>query len=94
MGLFYLTWIKAWENGQAQHASMAKKFPLNPSHPERICWGCDRYCPASDMACGNGSSRAQHPVELFGEGCENAGSWDEASAGESTAPTATTPKAA
>ncbi|PQK68826.1 hypothetical protein CG428_23325, partial [Pantoea ananatis] len=23
---------------------MAKKFPLHPSHPERICWGCDRYC--------------------------------------------------
>ncbi|WP_163120715.1 DUF3079 domain-containing protein, partial [Acinetobacter pittii] len=25
---------------------MAKKFPLHPSHPERICWGCDRYCSA------------------------------------------------
>ncbi|MGN6661313.1 MAG: DUF3079 domain-containing protein, partial [Achromobacter mucicolens] len=24
---------------------MAKKFPLHPKHPERICWGCDRYCP-------------------------------------------------
>lgn len=46
---------------------MAKKFPIHPSHPERICWGCDRYCPADDLACGNGSSRAQHPCELFGE---------------------------
>ncbi|MBP4052162.1 DUF3079 domain-containing protein [Chromobacterium violaceum] len=46
----------------------AKKFPLHPRHPERICWGCDKYCPASDMACGNGSSRTQHPAEIFGDG--------------------------
>ncbi|MBN0756707.1 DUF3079 domain-containing protein, partial [Pseudomonas aeruginosa] len=36
---------------------MAKKFPLHPSHPERICWGCDRYCSAESMGCGNGASR-------------------------------------
>ncbi|WP_374351100.1 DUF3079 domain-containing protein, partial [Limnohabitans sp.] len=24
----------------------AKKFPKAPAHPERICWGCDLYCPA------------------------------------------------
>ncbi|MFO1288325.1 MAG: DUF3079 domain-containing protein [Rubrivivax sp.] len=46
---------------------MAKKFPIHPPHPERVCWGCDRYCPADDMACGNGSDRTQHPVELFGD---------------------------
>jgi len=46
---------------------MTKKFPLHPRNPERICWGCDRYCPAGDMACGNGSERTQHPAELFGE---------------------------
>ncbi|MBS0174921.1 MAG: DUF3079 domain-containing protein, partial [Nitrospira sp.] len=23
---------------------MAKKFPLHPKNPERICWGCDKYC--------------------------------------------------
>lgn len=46
---------------------MAKKFPLNPKHPERICWGCDKYCPANDLACGNGTDRVQHPAELFGE---------------------------
>ena len=45
---------------------MAKKFPLHPKHPERICWGCDRYCPADAMACGNGSERSPHPSELFG----------------------------
>jgi hypothetical protein len=45
---------------------VAKKFPINPSNPERICWGCDKYCPADDMACGNGSDRTQHPAELFG----------------------------
>jgi hypothetical protein len=49
-------------------ATMAKKiFPLIPAHPERTCWGCDKYCPANSMACGNGSERTQHPVELFGE---------------------------
>lgn len=46
---------------------MAKKFPVNPQHPERICWGCDKYCPVDSLACGNGSERTQHPVELFGE---------------------------
>ena len=29
--------------------------PLNPRHPERICWGCDKYCPAAELACGNGT---------------------------------------
>jgi hypothetical protein len=46
---------------------MNKKFPILPKHPERICWGCDRFCPASDMACGNGADRTAHPSELFGE---------------------------
>ena len=44
------------------------KLPLNPARPERICWGCDRYCAADDLRCGNGTIRTQHPVELFGEG--------------------------
>jgi len=39
---------------------------LNPTHPERICWGCDRYCRADDLVCGNGSVRTPHPSELFG----------------------------
>ncbi|HTL43378.1 MAG TPA: DUF3079 domain-containing protein [Vicinamibacterales bacterium] len=43
------------------------KIPLRPPHPERICWGCDKYCPADDLACGNGTIRTQHPCELFGE---------------------------
>lgn len=46
---------------------MAKKFPLHPKNPERICWGCDKYCPTDSLACGNGSERTQHPFELFGE---------------------------
>lgn len=45
---------------------MVKRFPVIPAHPERLCWGCDRYCAADDMLCGNGSERTQHPVELFG----------------------------
>lgn len=46
---------------------MAKKFAPRPAHPERICWGCDRYCPAQEMICGNGTVRTPHPVEVFGE---------------------------
>lgn len=46
---------------------MAKKFPLNPAHPERICWGCDKYCSVQSMMCGNGTERTQHPAELFGD---------------------------
>lgn len=54
---------------------MAVKFPVRPGHPERICWGCEHFCPADDMRCGNGTDRAQHPIELWGEdwmstGCE------------------------
>ena len=46
---------------------MPQQFPIHPPHPERICWGCDKYCPADDLRCGNGTIRAPHPVELFGE---------------------------
>ena len=49
------------------------KFPIRPAHPERICCGCDRYCQAHAMICGNGSERTQHPSELFGEGWETLG---------------------
>ena len=44
-----------------------KPLPLTPRHPERICWGCDKYCPADDLACGNGTIRTLHPCELFGD---------------------------
>jgi hypothetical protein len=46
---------------------MAKKFPILPKHPERICWGCDKYCAVNAMLCGNGSDRTQHPAEIFGD---------------------------
>jgi hypothetical protein len=42
------------------------KFPIYPTHPERICWGCGKLCPADDMRCGNGTIRAPHPIELLG----------------------------
>jgi hypothetical protein len=65
----------------------AKKFPKAPARPERICWGCDLYCPANDMRCGNGSDRTQHPAELFGEDWE---SWAMPDEGEPLAPASTT----
>jgi len=46
---------------------MNPRIPLHPRHPERTCWGCDKYCPADDLACGNGTIRGMHPAELFGE---------------------------
>lgn len=54
---------------------MAKKFPLKPKHPEKICWGCDKYCSAKDLQCGNGSERIQHPIELDGEEWYRKGDW-------------------
>jgi hypothetical protein len=44
-----------------------RKSLVLPAHPERICWGCDRYCAADDLACGNGTIRTPHPRELFGD---------------------------
>jgi hypothetical protein len=26
------------------------QLPLKPANPERVCWGCDKYCPADDLA--------------------------------------------
>lgn len=46
---------------------MAKAFLLQVKRPDRICWGCDRLCPALDMACGNAKGRTEHPSELFGD---------------------------
>lgn len=58
-----------------QAPGMAKKFPLHPKHPERICWGCDRYCPTDSMACGNGSGRTMHPAETLGDDWYTVGDW-------------------
>jgi hypothetical protein len=41
-----------------------------PAHPERICWGCEKHCPAGDLACGEDKARAPHPAELWPEGDE------------------------
>lgn len=44
-----------------------KRSLLQPRHPERVCWGCDRFCSAADLGCGNGKDRVQHPVEVLGD---------------------------
>jgi hypothetical protein len=51
----------------ARQKMTTTKISLNPKHPERVCWGCDKYCSADDLRCGNGTIRTQHPIELFGE---------------------------
>jgi hypothetical protein len=81
---------------------MKKRFPIHPGNPERVCWGCDQYCPAGSLRCGNGTDRTQHPVELFGEdwmewGLDARDADDEAqraaddAAGPGAAPTAVVP---
>jgi hypothetical protein len=47
-------------------AHVSSPAVTRPAHPERICWGCDLYCPADDLRCGNEVVRAMHPLELFG----------------------------
>lgn len=54
---------------------MAKKFPIFPKSPERICWGCDKYCREDDLQCGNGCERIQHPIELDGRDWYKTGDW-------------------
>jgi hypothetical protein len=41
------------------------KASIHPKHPERICWGCEKYCPTNRLNCRE--TRVEHPVELFGE---------------------------
>ena len=43
------------------------RFPLKPKRPEKICWGCDKFCATDKMMCGNGSDRSQHPIEVIGD---------------------------
>ena len=68
---------------------MAKTFPANPPNPQRICWGCDRYCAADAMICGNGTVRTEHPAELFGEDWASWGLDAEPAATPGSAPTLT-----
>ena len=63
------------ERRHLQDRSMAKKFALNPRHPERICWGCDKYCPVGSLECGNGAERTPHPIELLGDDWLQHGDW-------------------
>jgi hypothetical protein len=66
-------------------STMAKRFPLHPKHPERVCWGCDKYCSAKDLQCGNGSGRTQHPAEMLGDDWYQWGDWGIEDAPDPTA---------
>lgn len=55
------------EDVPSELVGLNKKFPVHPKYPERVCWGCDRYCAHDALACGNGADRTPHPMELFGE---------------------------
>jgi hypothetical protein len=64
-----------------------RPVPLHPKNPERVCWGCDRYCPSTDLACGNGTIRTMHPVELFGDDWLE---WSASRSGSTNQPAQTT----
>lgn len=51
----------------AIRSRIVARIPLYPPHPERICWGCSRYCAADELGCAGGTIRTPHPIELFGE---------------------------
>lgn len=67
-----LRWRKTLAGAGRHSAGMAKKFPVHPAQPQRVCWGCDLYCASESLRCGNGSVRTPHPSELFGEDWEQA----------------------
>ena len=67
---------------------MAKKFPIFPKNPERICWGCDKYCKEDDLQCGNGCERIQHPIELDGRDWYKKGDWSNLLSGQTAYQTA------
>ncbi|CAG9274720.1 hypothetical protein PUN4_900044 [Paraburkholderia unamae] len=71
---------------------MAKKIPLYPKHPERVCWGCDRYCQAGSLSCGNGSDRTPHPIEMLGEDWLEYGDWGFDAQTDTTAAAQSTPR--
>jgi hypothetical protein len=58
---------------------------IYPKHPERICWGCEKLCPAKHLMCRE--TRAAHPVELFGD------DWWEASNAQPTCDVTLAPEA-
>ena len=68
---------------------MSRKFPIRPANPGRICWGCDRYCAADSLQCGNGSVATPHPSELFGDDWMSWGLDAGAVAAEPSGPAAT-----
>jgi hypothetical protein len=62
-----------WTPADRMHHKPGLHSPamMHPKHPERICWGCDQLCSATELACANGTIRTPHPIELFGD------DWDE-----------------
>ncbi len=56
-----------WRAAVTHDGAMSPPSAAKPGHPERICWGCQQFCRAGELRCGNGSDRAQHPAEIFGE---------------------------
>jgi hypothetical protein len=71
---------------RGRYGGFVRNTILHPARPERVCWGCEKFCPAHDLACGNGTIRTPHPSELFGD------DWLEWSAARNeTSPAAETP---
>jgi hypothetical protein len=57
-GIGFAAWVT-----MSRHLTL----PTHPAHPDRVCWGCEQYCPAHNLVCGKDTVRTPHPVELFGD---------------------------
>lgn len=51
-------------------------LPLHPLQPERLCWGCNRYCPAFARRCAGETARTPHPIEVLGEDWYKQADWN------------------
>jgi hypothetical protein len=73
----------------ARYGRFMRAAILHPARPERVCWGCEKFCPAHDLACGNGTIRTPHPSELFGDDWLEWSEGPEKASSSTAAPVAT-----
>jgi hypothetical protein len=66
--------VKCSKN-QLQSRIYGQKISYFPQKPRAHLLGCDKYCAATDLQCGNGSERIQHPFELDGPDWYRQGDW-------------------
>jgi hypothetical protein len=61
----------------ARYGRLMRAAILHPARPERVCWGCEKFCPAHD------------PSELFGDDWLEWAEGPEKTSSSTAAPAAT-----